>query len=402
MEIDKHLERMNVFETETIDMETACDSLDEFERESEEINRKEVDKLLDDVTAIIDIKEIYSGLLPTISGEWDSVVNAILTRKDCDITEIGKTFYTSDLLADLPKDEPSKEMYASVMNQLICYNILNNSRTQLFGACVIKLEMSGAPIWCEEKTLAQILVHVLRMRKINAVILKRANHEVFLEVTSTDICRKDEIKSSIDYIKTILKGSLEHSDSCVHISVDVGEIISRIPKDLFLDKVAPMQEALFVGEEHYTVLEAIESEYDYIKDDAKKGEDLEQFFIDAYAVTHRLLRLRANILETLGKHNECLDGVDDLPTLAKIGHNHDFIPCVPVLELMKKNINISIDYIIEDERDQMREFIEKRFPKLLKIVKETLIDYRDTYLKLYMDITPEEHVKYETEYHARG
>lgn len=402
MVIDKDLKRLILFENSTVDLEVATDSLDEFEKEALEVNRKEVDKLLEGVTDIIDIKAIYSGLLPTISGEWDSVVNAILTRKDCDITTVGKTFYTSELLHDLPKDGPSKEMYASVMNQLICYNILNNARTQLFGTCVIKLEMSGAPIWCEEKTIANILVHILRTRKINAVILKRANYEVFLEVTSTDICRKDEVKSSIDYIKTILKGSLEHSDSCMHISVDIGEIISRIPKDLFLDKVEPMQEALFTGEEHYTVLESIESEYNYIKEDAKKGEDLEQFFIDGYAVTHRLLRLRANILQTLGKHNDCLDGIDDLATLAKVGHNHDFNSCCTVLDVMTKNINTTIDNIIEEERDTIRDFIEKKLLKLLKIIKEILVDYRDTYLKLYMDITPEEHIKYETEYHARG
>ena len=372
-------QRMDIFGLGMVDVENEKDI-------DPSIFNEEFSSMLYQNSTEVDVKKAYSGLLPEISGNCDNIINKVLTMKDVDLTDIGKSFFMSNLLEDVPKDENSKKLYASVMNQLVCYNILNVSRKELYGSCTLKLIVDDAPAWFKLEQTCKMLVYILRERKMNSLALKRSEDcDLFIETFSRDITKRDEIKSSIDYIKLIIKGDV--AESKYHtIVVRVKSVIDVITKELFKQKMEPMQQRLFDAEEYWTKLEAIDDEVkhlEYIEDSRDK-------LREGYNLTLSALKLCSEVLTKLGKYSDIVEKFETLTELYGI--------CVPSLEgnyqdsiiCLNKNFLDNFDFVSTEDSVILENYLNKDIKKLMEEIFVVLERYKNAHLYLDMTITQEE------------
>lgn len=371
------LDRMNLFGADIVEMS---------KDEEEEVFTEEFKSLFYQNSETVKVDKAYSGLLPEVSGNCDNIVNKVLNMKEVDLTKIGKSFYTTDLLTNTPKDENSKRLYASIINQLVCYNILNTAHKELFGACTLKINTEGAPAWFNLENTCKILVYILRERKMNAIALKRSdNCDLFIETFTRDINKRDEIKSSIDYIKLIIKGDV--SESKYHtIEVSAKEVINAIGRDLFQFKMEPMQDKLYDAEEHWTKLEALDDEAKHLK----FIDELPERLKECHSIACSSLRLCSTILSKLGKYGSSVENLKELTELYGVcceNLEHDYKDDIVALA---QYINNNLGFIDEEKRDTLNDFTEKGIVKLIEDIFEILKRYRDAYLYLDMAMTEEE------------
>lgn len=371
--------RMNIFGESVVDMYKNSD-------EDVSLFNEEFSSMLYQNSITLPVKEVYTGLLPEISGNCDNIVNKVLTLKEVDLTEIGKSFYTQSILSNTPKDENSKKLYASIMNQLVCYNILNTSRKELYGSCTLKLEMEDAPAWFKLDHTCKLLVYILRERKMNALALKRSdNCDLFIETFSRDINKRDEIKSSIDYIKLIIKGDI--SESKYHtIVIKVKDVIDAITKELFEQKMEPMQNRLYDAEEHWTKLESIEDEVKHLE----YIEDFEDKLREGYNLTLKTLKLGAHILVKLGKYSDVVDNFEVITELYGVCSNDIEIDLKDEIVCLSKNYHSGLEFTGEEDRVILEGFLDKDLMRLVKEIFSILERYRNAHLYLDMEVTPEE------------
>ncbi len=375
------LDRMNIFNQDTVDL-TNNDTCPDFAEYEEEFA-----SMLYSNPFTSEVVKVYTGLLPLVSGNCDNIVNKLLTFKDVDLTVIGKSFYTNSILNNMPKDPNSKKLYASIMNQLICYNILNSVSKDIYGACTLKIDTTDAPAWFNLEHTCKLLVYILRERKINALTLKRTNDcDLFLETFTTDINKHDEIRSSIDYIKQIVKGDI--SESRYHsIVIKVTDVINKITKEVFELKMLPMQEKLYDAENHWTNLESIEDEVKYLK----YIDDFEDKIKTGITLTEKLLKLTHQILFKLGKCKSTdipLTSLTDFFGICSVELKGDYNEAIVALENYKNTT--LLDLIPEESRQAIEVFLDKDIFKLISESFEILSRYRDTYLFLDMNLHPSE------------